>query len=149
MAFRAYSLPTQAPFPTLQWHSKPCKSQAVCCRWLGNQHPGLCRLQGSTADPRAGLHTYKLTVTTGTARNAGTEADVWVDIHGAQAESGPRQLASSSPTAFSRGSSDTFEMPLLPLGPLRELRIWHTGQQPEDAWWLELVVIEHVPSGQR
>lgn len=145
----SYSLPVQVPLQPVSTTASHATRHMVFCRWLGNQHPGMCRLQGSTLDPRAGLHTYKLTVTTGTARNAGTEADVWVDIHGAQAESGPRQLASSSPTAFSRGSSDTFEMPLQPLGPLRELRIWHTGQQPVDAWWLELVVIQHVPSGQR
>ena len=81
----SYSLPVQVPLQPVSTTASHAIRHMVFCRWLGNQHPGMCRLQGSTIDPRAGLHTYKLTVTTGTARNAGTEADVWVDIHGVRA----------------------------------------------------------------
>lgn len=39
-------------------------------------------LQGSRTDPRQPMHNYKVTVITSDIRNAGTDADVFINIKG-------------------------------------------------------------------
>ena len=39
-------------------------------------------LEGSKTDPRPPLHNYKVTVITSDIRNAGTDADIFIDIKG-------------------------------------------------------------------
>ena len=39
-------------------------------------------LEASRTDPRPGMHDYKVTVVTSDIRNAGTNADVYIDMTG-------------------------------------------------------------------
>ena len=54
----------------------------MVCRWLGKGASTETMLEGSRTDPRAAMHSYKVTVITSDIRNAGTDADVFIDIKG-------------------------------------------------------------------
>ena len=57
--------------------------QQVCAyRWLGKRGGGQAMLEGSRSDPRPPMHSYLVTIITSDIRNAGTDADVFVDIKG-------------------------------------------------------------------
>lgn len=60
-------------------HMRPC---VYMCRWLGKDTSRDITLQGSRTDPRPPMHNYKVTVITSDIRNAGTDADVFIDIKG-------------------------------------------------------------------
>ena len=58
------------------------QSNHYACRWLGKGNSMQAVLEGSRTDPRQPLHDYTLTVITSDIRNAGTDADVFVDVTG-------------------------------------------------------------------
>lgn len=51
-------------------------------RWLGKRDTMEIMLEGSITDPRPPLHNYTVTVVTSDIRNAGADADVFIDIKG-------------------------------------------------------------------
>ena len=54
----------------------------MVCRRLGKGATTETMLEGSRTDPRPAMHSYKVTVVTSDSRNAGTDADVFIDIQG-------------------------------------------------------------------
>ena len=52
-------------------------------RWLGKDAVRQAVLQASRQDPRPPIHDYTVSVITSDVRNAGTDADVYVDVTGA------------------------------------------------------------------
>lgn len=55
----------------------------MVCRWLGKGAGSMeTILESSRTDPRPPLRSYKVTVITSDIRNAGTDADVSIDIRG-------------------------------------------------------------------
>ena len=63
----------------LSEHMRPPRN---VCRWLGKEISRDIMLQGSRTDPRPPMHNYKVTVITSDLGNAGTDADVIIDIKG-------------------------------------------------------------------
>jgi len=83
-------------------------------------------------------------VTTSSARRAGTDANVFVTIHGSEASFGPTSLKDSLEHSdkFERAQVDTFELySARSLGDLTALVIGHDGAGVSPNWLLEKVVV--------
>ncbi|EMP31788.1 Lipoxygenase like proteiny domain-containing protein 1 [Chelonia mydas] len=71
---------------------------------------------------------YEVHVTTGELWNAGTEADVYISIHGEEGDTGSRQLLrSKKPRKFLKGQTDLFLLEAVHLGNLYKIVIGHSG----------------------
>ncbi|KAH9523747.1 hypothetical protein Btru_040820 [Bulinus truncatus] len=94
--------------------------------------------------------TYKYIVKTITENeeNAGTEANVYINIIGNLGDSGKRFLISSSDGGdkFTTGKTDYFTIEAVDLGDLEQIVIGHDGTTPEDAWKLLCVMIRKADS---
>lgn len=79
---------------------------------------------------------------------AGTDAAVWVELHGAgSTSSGRLLLASADPDCFARARAATFELSCPALGELKELVIGHDGRGPGSGWHLQQVRAVRVSGG--
>ncbi|KAM4704966.1 oxygen-regulated protein 1 [Rhinophrynus dorsalis] len=88
---------------------------------------------------------YELRVVTGDLWNAGTEANVYISVHGEYGDTGSRQLfKSSKPMKFVKRQTDTFSLESVHLGDLQTVIIGHDGLEPGNGWYLEKIVI-HDP----
>ena len=79
---------------------------------------------------------YALTLCTSNMPAAGTDADVFVTIHGKQGSS-PRIKLPSRPEDFVRGGEDTFRMELHALGEIVKLTIGHNNMGHNPGWHLD------------
>ena len=59
-----------------------CLAVIMLFRWLGKDAVSEVVLQASRQDPRPPLHDYTVSVITSDVRNAGTDADVYIDVTG-------------------------------------------------------------------
>jgi hypothetical protein len=87
-----------------------------------------------------------VTTHTSDVKGAGTDANVFVDIKGAQGASGPQALRTKgNPDPFKKGKTDSFELLLpLQLGELLELGVWHDGKGLGAGWHLDFVEVADV-----
>ncbi|KAH3761318.1 hypothetical protein Pelo_6863 [Pelomyxa schiedti] len=126
----------------------------MCGRWLGtNEEDGLTErtLPGSSEDggSSAAWVRYIITTITGDRRGAGTDANVFVDIHGKSGTSGQRKLEGSG-NCFERRAKDKFSIECADLGDLTEMEIWHDNSGLGAAWFLDKVIIqEDRPTGRQ
>ncbi|XP_064621724.1 lipoxygenase homology domain-containing protein 1-like isoform X2 [Lineus longissimus] len=84
---------------------------------------------------------FTINVTTGTKKNAGTDAKVFVQILGDEVSTGELFLEASK-EHFEKGKTDTFRMPAKDTGMMKKLRIWHDNAGLAAGWYLEKVVLE-------
>jgi hypothetical protein len=83
----------------------------------------------------------QIKVHTSDVRGAGTDAAVFVNLHGASGgSSGPQELL-AGPEAFERARLDTFRLQLRHVGELRKLAVGHDGSGSSSAWHLAKVVV--------
>jgi hypothetical protein len=97
-------------------------------------------------DPAKVTTTYKVTVHTGTVRHAGTNADVFITVYGADGTSGERKLDSKRGN-FENGSVDTFSVDSAELGDLEKLRIRHDSAGLGAGWFLDKVEVRSELTG--
>jgi hypothetical protein len=88
----------------------------------------------------ASLVKYRVSVRTGDKRGAGTDANVFIIIHGEKGDSGKRMLESAG-NNFERGRVDTFGIELLDIGELNKITIGHDGKGFGSGWFLDNVVV--------
>lgn len=81
------------------------------------------------------MKSYRITVTTGSRDYAGTDANVYITLHGTKGSSGERQIGTRK--NFEKGAIDTFTLILDDLGPLTKLRIRHDNANEDEGWFLE------------
>ena len=79
---------------------------------------------------------YALTLCTSNVPAAGTDADVFVTIHGKQGSS-PRIKLPSRPEDFLRGGEDTFRMELHALGEIVKLTVGHNNMGSNPGWHVD------------
>lgn len=79
---------------------------------------------------------YTLLLCTSDKPAAGTDADVFVTIHGTEGSS-PRVKLPSQPEDSLRGSSDTFRMQLQALGEIVKLTVGHNNRGHNPGWHLD------------
>ncbi|KAF7667477.1 hypothetical protein LDENG_00061370 [Lucifuga dentata] len=88
------------------------------------------------------VNTYEVSVFTGNMLGAGTDAKVYINIHGESGDTGERYLKNSGNlNKFERGQEDIFTVTAIDLGPLKKLRIRHDNSQSNSAWYLDRVEI--------
>ncbi|XP_043395558.1 oxygen-regulated protein 1 [Chelonia mydas] len=86
---------------------------------------------------------YEVHVTTGELWNAGTEADVYISIHGEEGDTGSRQLLRpKKPRKFLKGQTDLFLLEAVHLGNLYKIVIGHSGIGSGNGWFLEKIVVK-------
>ncbi|XP_075776815.1 oxygen-regulated protein 1 isoform X2 [Pelodiscus sinensis] len=123
----------QFALPTHRWLAQD-KDDGEICREL----PVLRRGQ-----PVLPVTVYEVHVTTGELWNAGTEADVYICIHGEEGDTGSRQLLKSkNPRKFLKGQTDIFQLEAVHLGNLYKIVIGHNGLGSGNGWFLEKIAVK-------
>lgn len=86
---------------------------------------------------------YLVQVHTGDRAGAGTDANVFIIITGANGDSGERALIHSKThvNKFQRAAVDEFEIDAVDLGALSKVKVWHDNKGLGGAWFLHKVVV--------
>ncbi|XP_050007661.1 lipoxygenase homology domain-containing protein 1 isoform X2 [Alexandromys fortis] len=90
---------------------------------------------------------YEIIVTTGYEPGAGTDANVFVTIFGANGDTGKRELKQKTRNLFERGSTDRFFLETLELGELRQVRLEHDASGYYSGWLVEKVEVTNTSTG--
>lgn len=90
----------------------------------------------------AGTTTYRVTVYTGTADGAGTSANVYITLYGANGNSGERELDNGSDN-FEKGDTDVFSLEMEDLGDINQVRIRHNNTEDNPGWFLDKIVVHN------
>uniref|UniRef100_A0A2K6GSY1 Lipoxygenase homology PLAT domains 1 n=1 Tax=Propithecus coquereli TaxID=379532 RepID=A0A2K6GSY1_PROCO len=90
---------------------------------------------------------YEVIVTTGYEPGAGTDANVFVTIFGANGDTGKRELKQKMRNLFERGSTDRFFLETLELGELRKVRLEHDSSGYCSGWLVDKVEITNTSTG--
>ncbi|XP_049476101.1 lipoxygenase homology domain-containing protein 1 [Panthera uncia] len=90
---------------------------------------------------------YEVIVTTGYEPGAGTDANVFVTIFGANGDTGKRELKQKMCNLFERGSTDRFFLETLELGELRKVRVEHDSSGYYSGWLVEKVEVTNTSTG--
>jgi hypothetical protein len=83
---------------------------------------------------------YKVSVHTGDKRGAGTDANVFIILHGETGDTGKRKLEGAG-NNFERGRIDTFGIEAIDIGELTKITIGHDGSGFGSGWFLDNVVV--------
>uniref|UniRef100_A0A6B2KWS8 PLAT domain-containing protein n=1 Tax=Arcella intermedia TaxID=1963864 RepID=A0A6B2KWS8_9EUKA len=97
-----------------------------------------CKEDGTSSAP---IVSYKVFVTTGDRRGAGTDANVFITLFGTKGDSSERLLESPG-NNFERNSTDTFGFYCVDLGELTKINIRHDNSGFGPGWFLDTVVVE-------
>ena len=89
---------------------------------------------------------YKVLVKTGDIRGAGTDANVFLQLFGANGDTGERKLESGG-NNFERGHTDTFGIEAVDLGEIKRARVGHDGSGFGSGWFLDNIVVSAEGSG--
>jgi lipoxygenase homology domain-containing protein 1 len=81
---------------------------------------------------------YRVVVQTGTASGAGTDADVYMTMYGADAVS-REILLDNDRDNFENGQTDTFRLETRDLGDLTAVRVRHDNSGSGPGWFLDNV----------
>uniref|UniRef100_A0A8C9AJ37 Lipoxygenase homology PLAT domains 1 n=1 Tax=Prolemur simus TaxID=1328070 RepID=A0A8C9AJ37_PROSS len=90
---------------------------------------------------------YEVIVTTGYEPGAGTDANVFVTIFGANGDTGKRELKQRLRNLFERGSTDRFFLETLELGELRKVRLEHDSSGHCSGWLVDKVEVTNTSTG--
>lgn len=116
-----------------------------CGRWLSKDEddrqiirelPAL--LDGNPSDTK--VVKYKVSVRTGDKRGAGTDANVFIILHGETGDTGKRSLESAG-NNFERGRVDIFGIEAVDIGELTKVTIGHDGTGFGSGWFLDNVTV--------
>ncbi|MEW5311146.1 MAG: hypothetical protein WDW38_002885 [Sanguina aurantia] len=113
--------------------------------WLSPKVP-MIDIPASTIDPSLDKRTYKVLIRTSDRNGAGTDANVYVNIHGSHTSSGNIVLRNTNTNNFERRQADMFEITTRDLGNLVELVVGHDNAGAGANWHLEQVEITDTHS---
>ncbi|KAL3317120.1 Lipoxygenase y domain-containing protein 1 [Cichlidogyrus casuarinus] len=122
-----------------------------CFKWLDatkddgltiRELDGCSILQGTT---------YQVSVKTGTEQGAGTDANVFLSIHGKEESTGTLPLKHSTgfKNKFEAGRIDTFELTSVKIDEIKSIKLWHDGSGIGSAWFVDQVIILVPDSGKK
>src|SRR5262245_53260864 len=84
---------------------------------------------------------YRIVVKTGGAKDAGTDADIYITLIGDYRSSGERELESTR-NDFEKNQADTFSIHTEePLGDLLFVRIRHDNSRKKPGWFLDYITV--------
>ncbi|CAB3999665.1 allene oxide synthase-lipoxygenase -like, partial [Paramuricea clavata] len=91
---------------------------------------------------------YKITVTTGTLRGAGTDASISIKLTGKDgAETGKFKLDKFFHDDFERGETDTYEVSGDDVGDVVMIILNNNGMAIKSDWYIAKVVVEKMIEG--
>ncbi|XP_066195695.1 lipoxygenase homology domain-containing protein 1 [Sylvia atricapilla] len=90
---------------------------------------------------------YETIVVTGFEKGAGTDANVFITIHGLNGDSGRRALKQKFRNLFERGKTNRFYLETLDMGELKKVRIEHDNTGLAPGWLVERVEITNSATG--
>lgn len=114
-----------------------------CNNWLAkDQGDGLIERRLNVFTGKA----YTITTKTGKAFLSGTDADVYIILHGSRGVSKRMTLAKSATYSdpFEKGHDDIFHVQGDDVGDLFQIQIGHNNRGINSAWFLETVTIEYT-----
>ncbi|XP_072045883.1 lipoxygenase homology domain-containing protein 1-like [Amphiura filiformis] len=114
-----------------------------CGRWLDKKEDdGLIERELTPVERQ--METYKVFVTTSDVKGAGTDANVYVIIHGDEVDTGKQFLKSSktNKNKFETGQTDEFEVEAIEVGDITKIKIGHDNAGGFAGWMLDRVEIE-------
>lgn len=85
---------------------------------------------------------YKVAVYTSDVRGAGTDADVYLELHGSKGALGASRLENAA-NNFERGKRDEFVIKGSDVGEITKLVIWHDNSALAADWHLQQVEVVH------
>ncbi|XP_071500737.1 lipoxygenase homology domain-containing protein 1-like [Diadema antillarum] len=90
------------------------------------------------------MRTYKVHIFTGDIFQAGTDANVFINVYGEKGDTGERSMKDSetSVNKFERNQEDVFTMEAADLGVLKKVKIRHDNANVGSDWFLDRVEIE-------
>ena len=122
-------------FPCNKWLAKS-EDEGKLIRELGNP---------TAKDPEAVMKNYHVVVHTGKKRYSGTDANVFIEIHGSYGDTGIRFLEKSANfNKFETGSVDEFTVDAIDLGMLRKIKIGHDNSGSGPGWFLDHVTVNGI-----
>ncbi|CAF3251609.1 unnamed protein product [Rotaria sp. Silwood2] len=86
---------------------------------------------------------YKITVYTGSQKDAGTDADVFITLYGDVGETDAIKLDNRN-NNFEAGKKDDFTIECPTIGELNQILIAHNNQGFAPSWFLDRILIEDV-----
>jgi len=89
---------------------------------------------------------YKVLVTTGDRKGAGTDGNVHIVLYGTACE---KHLLDGPGNLFERNQTDTFGFTTVDLGDLQKIRIGHDNSGFGAAWFLDKVVVSNEKTQQQ
>ncbi|XP_021373395.1 lipoxygenase homology domain-containing protein 1-like isoform X2 [Mizuhopecten yessoensis] len=100
-------------------------------------------VKADSAEDQLTGKTYSLEVHTGDKFQAGTDANVFVELFGERGNTGRRRLLTSRNNAnkFEQGARDLFEVEAVDLGKLTKVVVGHDGENPGSGWYLDNVTV--------
>ncbi|XP_025105054.1 lipoxygenase homology domain-containing protein 1-like isoform X1 [Pomacea canaliculata] len=118
----------------------------MCKNWL-SMHHGDFRIKRDleATKKKEIVREFEVTVVTGSKRLAGTDANVFITLHGTEGVSSKYHLNSHKHgTYFQRNSSDTFKIRTHDIGDIKSLRVEHDGSGLASGWFLEKVTLRDI-----
>jgi len=108
-----------------------------------------CQVPASSEDGVAllPLTTYKISILTGDTRGAGTNANVFVQIFGANGDSGILKLEGEE-NSFERAQKAIFGFQLVDLGDISKIKIGHDNSGFFSAWFMVSAQVRNEKTGQ-
>ncbi|XP_063957148.1 lipoxygenase homology domain-containing protein 1-like [Lytechinus pictus] len=90
------------------------------------------------------LSTYKVHIYTGDIFQAGTDANVFINVYGEKGDTGERSMKDSETNMnkFERGQEDVFSIEAADLGALKKMKIRHDNANVGSDWFLDRVEVE-------
>ena len=121
-----------------------------CSRWLdkGEDDGQIVRDLAPVSDGTATgtkVAKYKISVRTGDKRGAGTDANVFIVLHGGTGSTGRYKLESAG-NNFERGRVDVFGIEAFDVGALTKITIGHDGTGFGSGWFLDNVTVRDQTS---
>ncbi|XP_061492303.1 lipoxygenase homology domain-containing protein 1 [Rhineura floridana] len=115
-----------------------------CNRWLDkNEADGKVEIEVYPSEivPIEKLINYEVCVVTGNVRNAGTNANVFMQIYGELGKTEVLILKNRS-NNYERGANETFKVEAVDVGKVYKMRIGHDGTGIGAGWFLESVTVK-------
>ncbi|XP_073487711.1 oxygen-regulated protein 1 isoform X2 [Aquarana catesbeiana] len=114
--------------------------------WLSRNHGNselVCELPVvEDGEPVFPIVTYEVIVFTGHLDQAGTDAAVYICVHGTRGDSGKRRLVKSDLLLpFQQGEVDVFEIKAVSLGKLQRVSLGCEASRKSQYWYCEKVII--------
>jgi hypothetical protein len=85
----------------------------------------------------------------GDRHGAGTDANVFIHVFGANGDSGERKLDAPDANLFERGHTDVFGLEAVDLGDIKKIILGHDNAGVGPGWFVDKVVVENESSSQK